>query len=137
MASACGLKMCSRRLSAGGDWAGSPVAMARNNNSNQLQISINGESLATRLRLGAIVGQEVAEGPVPFRLPHSDFRLLSNARTVAESLGLGMSGEGWEAGTGGAQILASGNLNNATGNMYDPVILKSYVSVFPSPQNYN
>ena len=96
-----------------------------------------GRNRATRLRLDTIVGQEVAEGPVPFRLPHSDFRLLSNARTVAESLGLGMSGEGWEAGTGGAQILASGNLNNATGNMYDPVILKSYVSVFPSPQNYN
>ena len=38
---------------------------------------------AIRLMLDTIDGGEVAEGSVPFRLPISDFRLLSNARTVA------------------------------------------------------
>ena len=43
-------------------------------------------SLATRLMLYTVDGQEVAEGAALFRLPISDFRLLSNARTEASSL---------------------------------------------------
>ena len=42
--------------------------------------------------MDAIDGQEVAEGPVPFRLPVSDFRLLSTARTAALLLMLLMGG---------------------------------------------
>ncbi|MCO6475437.1 MAG: hypothetical protein J5I94_02395, partial [Phaeodactylibacter sp.] len=47
---------------------------------------------ATRLRLDTIDSQRVAQSLKPFRLPRSDFRLLSNARPLASVVMAGMGG---------------------------------------------